>query len=51
MVRVVNCHAEVLGLNPGGPKRFFPWNYFSVMDGWIDEGIPIIPSPLRGGGL
>ena len=22
MVRVVNCHAGVLGLNPGGPKDF-----------------------------
>ena len=22
MVRVVDCHAEVLGSNPGGPKDF-----------------------------
>ena len=29
MVRVVDCHAGVLGSNPGGPKRFSPWNYFS----------------------
>ena len=29
MVRVVNCHARVLGSNPGGPKRFSPRNYFT----------------------
>ena len=29
MVRVVDCHAGVLGLNPGGPKIFSPWNYFT----------------------
>ena len=28
MVRVVDCHAGVLGSNAGGPKRFSPWNYF-----------------------
>ena len=28
MVRVVDCHAGVLGLNPGGSKIFSPWNYF-----------------------
>ena len=28
MVGVVNCHAGVLGSNPGGPKDFFFWNYF-----------------------
>ena len=28
MVRMVDCHAGVLGSNPGGPKRFSPWNYF-----------------------
>ena len=28
MVRVVDCHTGVLGSNPGGPKRFSPWNYF-----------------------
>ena len=32
MVRVVDCHAEVLGSNPGGPKRFSPWNYFTGDD-------------------
>ena len=29
MVRVVDCHTGVLGLNPGGPKIFSPWNYFT----------------------
>ena len=29
MVRVVDCHAGVLGLNPGGPKIFSPRNYFT----------------------
>ena len=29
MVKVVDCHARVLGLNPGWPKRFSPWNYFT----------------------
>ena len=29
MVRVVDCHTGVLGWNPGGPKRFSPWNYFT----------------------
>ena len=24
MVRVADCHAGVLGWNPGGPKGFFP---------------------------
>ena len=33
MVRVVDCHAGVLGLNPGGPKRFSPWNYFTGSSG------------------
>ena len=28
MVRVVDCHAGVLGSNPGRSKRFSPWNYF-----------------------
>ena len=23
---MVDCHAGVLGSNPGGPKRFSPWN-------------------------
>ena len=29
MVRVVHCQAGVLGSNPGGPKTFSPWNYFT----------------------
>ena len=29
MVRVVDCHAGVLGSNPGRPKRFSPLNYFT----------------------
>ena len=29
MVRVVDCHAGVLGLNPGGPKDFSLWNCFN----------------------
>ena len=29
MVRVVDCHAGVLGLNPVGPKRLSPGNYFT----------------------
>ena len=29
MVRVVDCHAGVLGSNPGGPKIISPWNYFT----------------------
>ena len=29
MVRVVDCHTGVLGSNPGGLKRFSPWNYFT----------------------
>ena len=28
MVRVVDCHAGVLGSNPGVPKDFSLWNYF-----------------------
>ena len=26
---MVDCQAGVLGSNPGGPKRFSPWNYFT----------------------
>ena len=32
MVRVVDCHAGVLGLKPGGPKTFSPGNYFSAFN-------------------
>ena len=31
MVRVVDCHAGVLGLNPGGPKDFSIWNCFRIL--------------------
>ena len=26
---MVDCPAGVLGSNPGGPKIFTPWNYFT----------------------
>ena len=29
MVRVVDCHAGVLGSNPDGPRIFSPRNYFT----------------------
>ena len=29
MVRVVDCHAGVLGSNPGGTKDFSLWNCFN----------------------
>ena len=38
MVRVVDCHAGVLGSNPGGPKMFSPWNYFTGGSG--NSGAP-----------
>ena len=28
---MVDCQAGVLGSNPGGPKRFSPWNYFNFL--------------------
>ena len=37
MVRVVDCHAGVLGSNPGGPRIFSPWNYFTGGSGGIRE--------------
>ena len=33
MVKVADCHTGVLGSNPGGPKRFSPWNYFTSGSG------------------
>ena len=33
MVRLVDCHAGVLGSNPGGPKRFSPQNNFIAGSG------------------
>ena len=38
MVRVADCHAGVLGSNPGGPKRFSPWNYYTGGSG--NSGAP-----------
>ena len=38
MVRVVDCHAGVLGSNTGGPKRFSPWNNFT--DGSVNSVAP-----------
>ena len=31
IARVVDCHAGVLGSNPGGPKDFSLWNCFNVV--------------------
>ena len=40
LVRVVDCHAGVLGSYPGGPKRFSPWNYFRrIVEGKKEVGI------------
>ena len=30
---MIDCHAGVLGWNPGGPKRFSHLNYFTVGSG------------------
>ena len=43
MVRVVDCHAGVLGLNPGGPQKFSLWNCFITersenTPGGVDSG-------------
>ena len=45
MVRVVDCHAGVLGSNPGGPKRFSPWNYFTG-----GSGNSVAPEAASGSG-
>ena len=45
MVRVVDCHAGVLGSNPGGPKRFYPWNYFTG-----GSGNSVAPESASGSG-
>ena len=34
MVRVVDCHAGILGSNPGGSKRFSPWNHLTSGSGY-----------------
>ena len=47
MVRVVDCHAGVLGSNPGGPKIFSPWNYFTGGSG--NSGAPELASESGSG--
>ena len=43
MVRVAESHTGVLGSNPGGPKRFSPWNYFTG-----GRGNPVAPESASG---
>ena len=45
MVRVVDCHTGVLGSNPGRPKRFSPWNYFTG-----GSGNSVVPESASGSG-
>ena len=45
MVRVVDCHAGVLGSNPGGPRIFSPWNYFTG-----GSGNSVAPEAASGSG-
>ena len=45
MVRVVDCHAEVLGLNPGESKIISPWNYFTG-----GSGNSVAPEQASGSG-
>ena len=45
MVRVVDCHTGVLGSNPGGPKIFSPWNYFTG-----GSGYSVAPGATSGSG-
>ena len=35
---MVDCHGGVLGSNPGRPKIFSPWNYFTGSSG--NSGAP-----------
>ena len=48
MVRVVDCHAGVLGSNPGGPRIFSLWNYFTGGSG--SSGAPEL-APGSGSGI
>ena len=48
MVRVVDCHARVLGLNPVGPKIFYPWNFFT---GGSNNSVAPEAGSGSGGGL
>ena len=45
MVRVVDCQAGVLGLNPGRPKIFSPLNYFTG-----GSGNSVVPELASGSG-
>ena len=42
---MANCHTRVLGSNPGGPKRFSPWNYFTG-----GSGNSVAPESTSGSG-
>ena len=44
-LRVANCQAGLLGSNPGGPKRFSPWNYFTG-----GSGNSVAPESASGSG-
>ena len=43
MVRVVHCHAGVLGSNPGGPKDFFPFGVALMVSEVFDELMQVTP--------
>ena len=45
MVRVVDCHVGVLGSNPGGPRIFSPWNYYTG-----GSGNSVAPESASGSG-
>ena len=45
MVRVVDCHTGVLGSNPGVPKTFSPWSYFTGGSGNL-----VVPEAASGSG-
>ena len=45
MVRVVACHAGVLGSNPDRPKIFSLWNYFTV-----GSSNSVVPESASGSG-
>ena len=45
MVRVVHCHEGILDSNPGRPKRFSPWNYFTGGSGNL-----VVPESASGSG-
>ena len=47
MVRVVYCHAGVLGSNPGGPKDFFPLEFLNLVHCPSDQDVNRM-SPVQG---